>query len=167
MAVDHLQRAVELADKISHAALRWQTRLRLAEAYSVLNRPNAELYRQAAVMVEQLAANLHDQHLRTCFLASPLVVELKANARSALERKPPPPALVMTTGGFPAGLTVREVEVLRLVAGGATNRQIAEQLHLSVGTVNSHLTNILNKIGCENRTAATAFALQHGLVNAG
>jgi DNA-binding NarL/FixJ family response regulator len=73
----------------------------------------------------------------------------------------------MTTGGFPAGLTAREVEVLRLVAGGATNRQIAEQLHLSVGTVNSHLTNILNKIGCENRTAATAFALQHGLVNAG
>jgi DNA-binding NarL/FixJ family response regulator len=167
MAVDHLQRAVELADKISHAALRWQTRLRLAEAYSVLNRPNAELYQQAAVMVDQLATNLHDPHLRACFLGSPLVVELRANARSALQQKPSVLTTMTTNTNFPAGLTAREVEVLRLVASGATNRQIAELLHLSVGTVNSHLTNILNKIGCENRTAATTFALQHGLVAAG
>jgi DNA-binding CsgD family transcriptional regulator len=163
-AAERLQQAVELADQIDHAALRWQTRLRLAEAYIMLGRPTTELYRQASTMADRLAANLHDPHLRACFLGSPLVVELRANARSALERKLPlsPPA--MTNTSFPAGLTAREVEVLRLVAGGATNRQIAETLHLSVGTVNTHLTNILNKIGCENRTAATAFALQHRLV---
>lgn len=166
-AVTRLQQAVELADQIGHAALRWQTRLRLAEACVMLCQPTAELYRQASAMVDLLAANLHDPHLRACFLGSPLVVELRANARSALQQKPPVPALMTTSTNFPAGLTAREVEVLRLVAGGATNRQIAERLHLSVGTVNSHLTNILNKIGCENRTAATAFALQHGLVAAG
>ncbi|MEZ4727947.1 MAG: AAA family ATPase [Caldilineaceae bacterium] len=167
IAVEHLQQAVELADKISHAALRWQTRLRLAEAYSVLNRPNAKLYRQAAVMVDQLTTNLHDPHLRACFLGSPLVIELRANARSALNRKPSAPATPPPNSAAPAGLTAREIEVLRLVASGATNRQIAEKLYLSVGTVNTHLTNILNKTSCENRTAATAFALQHGLVEAG
>lgn len=160
-----LQQAVELADQISHAALRWQTRLRLAEACIMLGQPTAELYRQASALVDLLAANLHDPHLRTCFLGSPLVVELRANAHAALQPKPSVPD-PMTNTNSPTGLTAREVEVLRLVAGGATNRQIAERLHLSVGTVNSHLTNILNKIGCENRTAATTFALQHGLVAA-
>jgi len=163
-ATERLQQAVALADQIGHAALRWQTRLRLAEACIMLGQPGTELYRQASAMVDALAANLHDLHLRACFLGSPLVVELRANARSALERKPSPPQTVTPNTSFPAGLTAREVEVLRLVAGGATNRQIAEALHLSVGTVNTHLTNILNKIGCENRTAATAFALQHRLV---
>lgn len=161
------QQAVELADQIGHAALRWQTRLRLAEACVMLGQPTTELYRQASTMVDRLAANLHNPHLRACFLGSPLVVELRANARSALQQKPPVPAPLTINTNFPAGLTAREVEVLRLVAGGATNRHIAELLQLSVGTVNSHLTNILNKIGCENRTAATTFALQHGLVVAG
>jgi DNA-binding CsgD family transcriptional regulator len=53
-----------------------------------------------------------------------------------------------------------QVEVLQLVAKGASNRQVADALHISVRTVNTHMTNILNKIGLENRTAATAFALQ-------
>ncbi|MEZ4867609.1 MAG: AAA family ATPase [Caldilineaceae bacterium] len=159
-AVERLQQAVALAEQIKHAALRWQTRLRLAEAYALLGQPNAELYQQATALVDELAANLHDHHLRSCFLGSPLVVELRANARSALEHKPAPPS---ANTPFPAGLTAREVEVLRLVTAGSTNRQIAKMLHLSVGTVNSHLTHILNKTGCENRTAAAAFALQHGL----
>ncbi len=45
-----------------------------------------------------------------------------------------------------------------------TNRQIGEALHISVRTVNTHVTNILNKIACDNRTAAATFATQHGLV---
>jgi DNA-binding NarL/FixJ family response regulator len=65
---------------------------------------------------------------------------------------------------YPAGLTQREVEVLQLVATGATNKQVADTLHISVRTVNTHMTNILNKIGCDNRTAAAAFAIQHHLV---
>ncbi len=64
---------------------------------------------------------------------------------------------------LPAGLTPREVEVLRLVATGRSNRQIAQELTLSESTVAKHLTSIFNKIGADNRTAATAFAIRHGL----
>jgi predicted ATPase/DNA-binding CsgD family transcriptional regulator len=65
---------------------------------------------------------------------------------------------------YPAGLTAREVEVLRLVAQGLTDRQIAEQLIISPRTVNSHLTSIYNKLGVDSRAAATRFAFEHWLV---
>jgi DNA-binding NarL/FixJ family response regulator len=61
-------------------------------------------------------------------------------------------------------LTEREIEVLRLVAQGASNPQIAEQLHITVNTVKVHLKNILSKLQVENRTQAAAYAVQSGLV---
>jgi DNA-binding CsgD family transcriptional regulator len=64
---------------------------------------------------------------------------------------------------FPAGLSAREIEVLRLVAEGRTNRQIARHLVLSERTVPVHVRNILTKTNSANRAAATAFALRHGL----
>ena len=64
---------------------------------------------------------------------------------------------------FPAGLSPREVNVLRLVAAGLSNRQIAQELSLSEKTVANHLTGIFNKTSCDNRAAATAFALRHGI----
>jgi ATP/maltotriose-dependent transcriptional regulator MalT len=66
--------------------------------------------------------------------------------------------------GAPGGLTAREVEVLRLVAEGQTNREIAKALVLSDHTVRRHLQNIFNKIGVSSRAAATAFAFQRDLV---
>jgi ATP/maltotriose-dependent transcriptional regulator MalT len=63
-----------------------------------------------------------------------------------------------------AGLTAREVEVLRLVAKGLTNSQIAQELVLSEKTVATHLTHIFNKTNSENRAAAVAFAMRYGLV---
>jgi DNA-binding CsgD family transcriptional regulator len=63
-----------------------------------------------------------------------------------------------------AGLTAREVEVLRLVSAGKSNREIAAELNLSVKTVARHLSNIFCKIDVSSRTAATAFAYEHGLV---
>ena len=68
--------------------------------------------------------------------------------------------------GTPArhGLTAREVEVLRLVASGRTNRAIAADLFLSEKTVARHLSNIFTKLGLPSRAAATAFAYQHGLL---
>jgi DNA-binding CsgD family transcriptional regulator len=70
-----------------------------------------------------------------------------------------------TRSALPAGLTEREVEVLRLVAAGLTNNDIATQLYLSVKTVSRHLSNIFTKIGVTSRAGATAFAFEHGLVD--
>ena len=64
---------------------------------------------------------------------------------------------------YPAGLSAREVQVLRLVAGGMSNRRIAKELALSENTVANHLTSIFNKTGADNRASATAFAVRHGL----
>jgi len=65
---------------------------------------------------------------------------------------------------LPAGLTDREAEVLRLVAAGRSNREIADELVLSVKTVARHLSNIFFKLGVSSRTAAAAFAYRHGIV---
>jgi non-specific serine/threonine protein kinase len=64
----------------------------------------------------------------------------------------------------PFGLTLREIEVLRLVATGQSNRQIADALSISVLTVKRHLSTILGKLGLPSRAAATAYAHTHGLV---
>jgi predicted ATPase/DNA-binding CsgD family transcriptional regulator len=64
----------------------------------------------------------------------------------------------------PAGLTPREVEVLRLVAQGLTNEQVASQLVISPRTVDTHLTSIYGKIGVSSRSAATRYAMEHHLV---
>jgi DNA-binding CsgD family transcriptional regulator len=71
-----------------------------------------------------------------------------------------PPA---TSGGYPGGLSVREAEVLRLIAAGRTNPEIAQILMVSINTVRHHVTHIFDKTGCENRAAAVAFALRHNL----
>jgi DNA-binding NarL/FixJ family response regulator len=65
---------------------------------------------------------------------------------------------------YPDGLTPREVEVLRLVAGGLTDAQVAEHLVISLRTVNAHLTSIYQKIHVSSRGAATRYALEHRLV---
>jgi DNA-binding CsgD family transcriptional regulator len=64
---------------------------------------------------------------------------------------------------LPGGLTAREAEVLRLVAAGKTDRQIAAALVLSEATVGRHLANVYAKLGVSSRAAATAFALRAGL----
>jgi len=71
-----------------------------------------------------------------------------------------------TTGG-PAnsyGLTGRELEVLRLIAGGRSNREIATQLFISEHTVARHVQNIFSKLDVSSRAGATAFAFSHKLV---
>jgi len=74
------------------------------------------------------------------------------------------PARVTSPTVYPDGLTSREAEVLRLLATGLTNIQVAEQLVISPRTVDSHLTSIYSKIGVSTRSAATRYALDHHLV---
>ena len=62
----------------------------------------------------------------------------------------------------PADLTGREAEVLRLIAKGATNREIAEQLVISEGTVKNHISNILSRLGLRDRTQAAICARENG-----
>ena len=63
-----------------------------------------------------------------------------------------------------AGLTYREVEVLRLIARGATNREVADSLVISEGTVKNHLSNIFSRLGLRDRTQAVMYAREHGLL---
>jgi DNA-binding CsgD family transcriptional regulator len=62
------------------------------------------------------------------------------------------------------GLTPRELEVLRLVAAGKTNKVIAKELFLSEKTVDRHVSNIFAKVNVASRAAATAFAYENGLI---
>ena len=65
---------------------------------------------------------------------------------------------------YPSGLTAREVDVLRLVAQGLTDAEIAERLDISYRTVSTHLTSIYNKLGINSRVAAVRFAVEKRLV---
>ena len=65
---------------------------------------------------------------------------------------------------LPEALTPREMEVLRMVARGATNREISGRLKISPHTVKSHVTHIFNKLGVNDRTKAAVWATRHGLV---
>jgi DNA-binding NarL/FixJ family response regulator len=62
-----------------------------------------------------------------------------------------------------ADLTEREIEVLRLIAKGSSNKEISERLFLSEGTIRNHVSAILAKLGVSDRTQAAVIAIQHGL----
>jgi NarL family two-component system response regulator LiaR len=66
-----------------------------------------------------------------------------------------------------AELTEREQDVLKLIARGLSNRQIADTLHITEGTVKGHVSNVLSKLHLQDRTQAALFAVRHGLVNPG
>jgi predicted ATPase/DNA-binding CsgD family transcriptional regulator/Tfp pilus assembly protein PilF len=76
----------------------------------------------------------------------------------------PSAVLSAKTPTYPAGLTAREVDVLRLLAQGLTSAQIAEHLILSLLTVNTHVRSIYGKLGVTSRSAATRWAIEHHLV---
>ncbi|MCH8988136.1 MAG: AAA family ATPase [Chloroflexi bacterium] len=86
----------------------------------------------------------------------PLMERVAAILERAEARPAPAPA-------FPDGLTRREVEVLQLICGGKTDREIGEELFISVKTVGNHVSNILNKTGAVNRTEAASYATRNGL----
>lgn len=67
----------------------------------------------------------------------------------------------------PEGLTFRELEVLRLVAEGLSNRQLSERLFITENTVTNHVRSILQKTGVANRTMAARYAAEHGLLDVG
>jgi DNA-binding NarL/FixJ family response regulator len=83
----------------------------------------------------------------------------KAEALLARPGRPRPQRAI-----YPDGLSAREVEILRLIAQGRTNQQIAEELVISLNTVLHHVTNILGKTGAANRAEATDYAHRQNLI---
>jgi DNA-binding NarL/FixJ family response regulator len=85
-------------------------------------------------------------------------VMAEVRSRPAATASPPSPSL---------GLTVREREVLRLLARGCDNAEIGQRLFVSPSTVKHHVSHVLDKLGVENRHQAAAFAIRHGLADDG
>ena len=85
------------------------------------------------------------------------VIEKVTSLREEIEAQP------AAVPAYPDGLTEREVEVLRLVASGRTDREIADELFISIRTASTHLRNILNKTDSANRAEAATYASRHGL----
>jgi DNA-binding NarL/FixJ family response regulator len=86
-------------------------------------------------------------------------LQTRIAARTNPETAPLPPPPLMDLDD----LSPREIEVLRLMAAGKSNREIAEALFISRHTVSTHVRNILAKTGSANRAEAAAFAVRHGL----
>jgi len=125
-------------------------------------------YEQA---IAQARATLGEQVFRTAWaegrgltpeqvLATPHTTQVPAQVPPSS----PPAAPAKNPVTFPAGLTAREVEVLRLIAQGWTDAQIAEHLVISPRTVNHHTTSLYSKLNVSSRAAATRYALEHHLL---
>jgi len=104
--------------------------------------------RPRAVELLTEAAELCDRHGLVALQRK--VDELRANGSTPAE--------------VPDDLSLREVEVLRLVAQGLSNREIGKRLFISEHTAANHIRSILRKTGCANRTDAASYAHQRGLV---
>ena len=118
------------------------------------------------------AALTADRPHRRAFTEDAAAHTLEAEAESKLDADAV--ACVLAASGqrkapslsrWPAELTDREVEVLRLIARGRSNREVAEQLFISPKTVGRHVENVYAKIGVSSRAAAALFAMGHGLLD--
>lgn len=146
------------------ARLQWQ---RAARLYAIAEARRAALsaalsLRERGVYDNDIAAiraGLTDEQFQTAWAAGQALPAAAAIAY-ALEAEPAPHSSPLEAV---AGLTPRELEVLRLIAAGQSNKQIAAELYLSIRTVERHITNLYTKIGARGKADATAWALRHEL----
>ncbi|MGQ0520735.1 MAG: response regulator [Actinomycetota bacterium] len=118
---------------------------------------NGYLLKEISVeeVAEAIRAVMQGQSLISPSMASKLLSEFNALVRRAEDRQQ-----------FPApALTNREIEVLRLVAKGMSNREIAEELYISENTVKNHVRNILEKLHLHNRMEAVIYAVKERLLD--
>jgi DNA-binding CsgD family transcriptional regulator len=133
-------------------SLCWQIYRSIGHVRRLMNRSvDAELaYQAARQLLKQLAASIDDDQLRAHYLAAGL------SSMPKERRQTPGPRLLRTSDG----LTRRELEVAQMIAGGSTNRAIAERLFISEGTVRTHVKAIFRKLGVHSRTQIATWLLQ-------
>ncbi|HET8626881.1 MAG TPA: helix-turn-helix transcriptional regulator, partial [Thermomicrobiales bacterium] len=146
------------AGQHSEAAAHLAESLALADACAA---PYERALTLLALTEQRAATGEHDAAREALAEARALLDPL--GAKPALARASALAATLPAPAAHPAGLTAREAEVLRLVAAGLTNAQVAARLSLSPHTVNTHLTAIYGKLGVSTRGAAIRFALEHDL----
>ena len=148
LAVRRFQRAAALAGRLQAPPLIAMSHEGQARALLARDRPGDR--QQAAAMLGEVVATTQELGIRIRGLGE------RANV---LFKEPTSPA----APAWPAGLTGREVEVLRLIAAGHSNRAIAQTLFISPNTVLRHVSNIFTKTGVANRAEAAAYATRQGL----
>ena len=94
---------------------------------------------------------------------APIAPAIAHKLLDALRDGPPRPPAAAGPGGGETALTRRETEILQLVAGGLTNKEIANRLTITEGTVKNHVHNALEKLHLSNRTQAAAYTVAQGL----
>jgi DNA-binding CsgD family transcriptional regulator len=151
------KRAQEMARTHGVRPMRWRICLALGNLYHAQGR-NAEAeqaFATARTLIEELAATIADEPLRDHFL------------RQATLMFPQMPALAPERGARRAlgGLTAREREVAMLIAQGKSNQAIADVLVVTKRTVETHIGNIMFKLGCTSRTQIAVWAVETGLVS--
>jgi DNA-binding CsgD family transcriptional regulator len=122
-----------------------------ADAFQAMTQPRPH---RPALGADEAAAVLAEQGREGLFDPECVGAVLEAAGRSRPSAR----------GVWPSGLSDREVEVLRLVAAGSSNREVAEALVISHRTAEHHVQHIYGKIGVSTRAAAAMFAMQHGLL---
>jgi DNA-binding NarL/FixJ family response regulator len=119
-----------------------------ARGYLTKDAPAAEIQRAIRLVYDGEA------------LLDPSVQRRLIERALATTAAPLPP---LATSGYPDGLTQREAEVLREIAAGYSNREIADRLFISEATVKTHVNNIFSKAGLRDRAQAVVYAVHHGL----
>ncbi len=112
---------------------------------------------------EELVRAIHQVYRGESSLHPKIARKLLQELSGGPPPEPPPPSKARERVVEP--LTAREVEVLRLVASGKSNQEIAAQLTISAATVRTHMSNILGKLHLVSRTQATLYALREGLAS--
>ncbi len=126
--------------------------LAAADAYRAMTEPRPH---RAALTPAEAATELRSGVRQALFDGDAADAVLRAAGHASKRRRE-----------WPAGLTSREVEVLKLLVRGLSNKEIAEQLVISRRTAGSHVEHIYTKIGVSNRARASLFAMKHGLTAA-
>jgi class 3 adenylate cyclase/DNA-binding NarL/FixJ family response regulator len=152
-AEQHFQEA--LAMNIRTGARPWVAHTQHDYAAMLLDRSEPEDQIQAMTLLAESLATARELGMRA--------LETRLAARMSPLTPPLPATTLPHQWVAPDGLSQREVEVLRLVAAGKSNREIADALCISLNTVATHVRNILTKTGTANRTEAAAYALRQGL----